>query len=505
MWGPNSRTRLVGLGVCVGVALGCSKDEPPVAARELVPTATTTATASASAAPQRPPPPPTMAPVAMHVEDIQEGDGAWLHTIDGAVIVTSLNRVGRLLAEGDGVEWIGKIPKGGPPLGDNTIRAVTGQWPEEVAVVFHTSEGRAPQPTYFPVKGDGGWFTFADGGGAGMVYGSARSGETTTIAGFDMVEGDRIAKVRDPMVKPQFARAETQGCEGNPPNSFNSKKVMPAVAPWRYTATRAGTIVSFGRHCKDDDAAAIELWRKPTEPSEIINIQKWFVHGSYLSADLLRGKGDTIYIVGNLKDVILRLKDGVVAPMPDVPFGRRDAFVSTDGTLFATNGRMFFELIEDRWEPKFQLAWALPMGLASMGKRFFGARDGQVNELKPTASIELDPEAGGVSCPTPLVHVLDVVDKTPKNSDFADVQQHLAAFEPKERLKLVDFLHGVRRLGIVADDWNTARAVWRHLHQSMSDHDVRLVCFEPTEKREVKLTAAAPPAPSASAAAKPAK
>lgn len=493
---PRQRSRVSWLVVGLGFS-ACSREDPAVAAPESVPSVVSaSASASASAAPKPPPEPPKLETVTPVIREVPELENDFtLHTIEGAVMVANKERVGRLLPEGR-VDWVGQIPKGSDFVGPNEIRWVIGSWPDDVAVYYTSVNGRAPMPTYFPITGGGGWYTFAPGGGGGWLAGVARSGETTTIAGWDTADGYRVVKVKGPMAKPAFRLASQEGCKPPSPNSFDSRQPKPAVSPLAYAATRAGTILSLGTYCKDD-TVALEVWKKANEPSRIISVAKWLPDRDEIyRAELLSGRDDTTFIVAGPKRPILRYRDGEIAPLPRLKRPHKDAFVSPEGTLYAFDGITLFELADDAFKPALQFAWPTEIDLAKHGEQFIGKRLGKLHALKETQSIALDPQAAEVACKTPLVHVFDVSAETQKHHRFPDTAKLLATFEPLDRVKLLDFEHDGRRIGIAADDWATAKAVLEHARATMTLHQPRLVCFAPEKPRVLEVKPAKkPPAP----------
>ena len=47
----------------------------------------------------------------------------------------------------------------------------------------------------------------------------------------------------------------------------------------------------------------------------------------------------------------------------------------------------------------------------------------------------------------------------------------------------------VRKIGIVADDWPTAKAAWKLMRETKADAKevVRLICYAPEKSRELKV------------------
>jgi hypothetical protein len=485
----TKRRALLGIAACMSFVLACSQEEqkrevaPEPLPSGAAPSATPSASSStASKAPPKPPEPPTLKRVVLELPEVEEAVS--LHTIDGAVMVATKRRVGRLV--GKKVEWIGKIPPGSKFIGPTRVRRVVGKWPEEVAAIYHNDNGRAPSPTYFPLKGDGGPYEFSSGGGSGWVAGAARRGETTTIAGYDLYKGHHIVKVRGPMVKPALRPADADGCEA--PKFAIAKEGFPAVPSSSYTATRAGTIISLGTYCKTK-GAALEVWQDPTKASTIISVAEQLGEYHAYQTELLRGRGDTLYVVPPGKRPILRYHDGKVSALPKLDGVRHGTFVSPHGALFASDGLNVFELVDGGWVKRFELDWSDHyLRFAKLDDHFLAVSAATIYELQETKPIALDPKAASVDCDTPMVHVFDVSDRTQRGHRFPDSARRLSTFADLDRVKLVDFRHeGRRRIGITADDWETAKAVFAHARKTNPMHHPRLVCYAPAEPRVLEV------------------
>jgi hypothetical protein len=492
-------------GGCAGLlavmaAMGCSRSDPPTDVRaEPESSAVVSPQTSSSAASVAPKPtlPPTLAPSPLKLDGL-EGAHVTIHTIDGAVIAATERTLYRLTDDGS-TEKLGSIPKGSRAIGDNQINRVFGQWPDEVGASYNSLNGRAPIPSYHPIIGKGGWYTFAPGGGLGMFAGVARSGETTTIAGYDMAEGYRIIKVRGPLIKPRFTLMTKVGCEL--PEVDLVGGVKPAVTPYEYASTRAGTIVSVGSHCKGPPAA--EIWRKPKaiaregdepsgepkpfEPSTIISLKPWWSGDSH-GSDLLRGPDDTLYIVAHREAPILRYRAGEITPLPKLPLGHVRAFVSPQGELFASNGQSLYELRGEAWKLRAELSFPTDhSALVKLGERFLAIGAGGLVELKPGARTLLDPAAESVECTTPFIYLFDARHKTPKHYRFPQTAKKMSTFAQLDAIELVDFERGRRRVGIKAHDWQAAKAAWAHVLKTMPDEHPRLLCFAPDKPRVLKV------------------
>src|SRR5688572_7754770 len=102
--------------------VACDKPETPTAHKDDPVSVTSEDAPSAMPSARVAPPPPTL-----RLERLESDEGSLsLHTITGAVVVASKDRVGRL-ADGK-IEWLdARIPEGG--IGGNRIHNVYGVWP----------------------------------------------------------------------------------------------------------------------------------------------------------------------------------------------------------------------------------------------------------------------------------------------------------------------------------------------------------------------------------------
>lgn len=131
----------------------CDRPEskPDVRPEAVSPSASTTSASTALPPdPPEPPPPPTLGRAPVTNDELQGVVG--LHTIMDAVMVSAGPNVYRL-KEHLSVELAGTIPEKKSVWGVNVIQDVFGRWPALLGVEFHSPFGRAPVPTYAPLKG----------------------------------------------------------------------------------------------------------------------------------------------------------------------------------------------------------------------------------------------------------------------------------------------------------------------------------------------------------------
>jgi hypothetical protein len=174
--------------------------------------------------------------------------------------------------------------------------------------------------------------------------------------------------------------------------------------------------------------------------------------------------------------------------------------VSPEGTLHASHGRALYELVGERWDKRVELLWShRDLGWARLGDGFVASREGKLYRLKPSPSIALDPKAKTADCDTLFLDLFLVNAETGKRYRFPDTAKGLSSFAHLERIKLVDYEHEGRRVGVVAADWQTAKALYAHVETALPEEDGRLICFAPTAPRVLEVKAAKGAGPASSA------
>ena len=203
-----------------------------------------------------------------------------LYAVEGALMVVSNFRVGRIA--GESIEWLKKeIPREFTAFGPNTIDAVHGRWPDSIGVVYSNTNGRASNPTYVPMTGVGMQHEAAPGS-HGEIFGVARLGESTVVAG-KSYNGVEFATVRGTASrKPQTP--EEAGCKGGKPEYG---PVLPAIDPEVIESTPAGTLVSIGKLCGEPTVAA-EVWMRPCDSVSGTRCTRWVPDSNFSLANAPR-------------------------------------------------------------------------------------------------------------------------------------------------------------------------------------------------------------------------
>lgn len=410
---------------------------------------------------------------------LPDGRADALFEIDGALMVSQGQRVGRLI-EGR-VEWVGKVPPGGA-AGPSVVSSVMGRWPDEVDAVYTSSTGRAPMPTFFPINGKGMSHTFAPGGGAGWVTGTAKLGASTLLAGWSSAEGYELITVRGPAVSRKPKTPAEAGCKaGEIAPSDADRPTTPAVAPSAIFATPGGTLLTIGRLCEKRGPVA-EVWDGPGA-SRIVDLSPWMKELAYFPK-ILRGVGEEAWILNDGKGgELLRFAGGAFTAAPRLDKPVKNAFVSPKGQLHASDGATIWRLDGARWLAVAKVDW--PTTFRTMAIDHDGALwagQGGVYRLRETPATPMS------DCKTPFVHLYDVSPKNEENATFPATQKALSTFPGVSELSLVEFREPtVRRLGVVVTSAAQGEAVVAHVVANMVDEHPRLVCYEPKKPRKIVI------------------
>ncbi len=474
---------LLGATALVGAA-GC--DEKPAPSQNKP---APSAPASASVAPQ--PPPPHTIPV-LQAEPFTPGgkklDG--LFSIEGALLVSSGNRVGHI--EGLGhperaptVAWIGEIPKVTPSLGPNYIRSVHGRHPDIVGVVYANQNGRAPQPTYQPLVGKGGGYVVAPGGGWGSINGVAVFGESVVLGIDSMMTASQVLAVRGPKLARFVTKAADYGCTEKEVARSSWGPKRPAVFPHAFGGTPAGSLITVGSLCASRGAAA-EVWGVGEQKSKVLRLDKHWKRVSY-SVRILPGRGDQAWLFSDPWSPVLRIEKGAVTAEPLLDRPIRNVFVSRAQELHASDGRTLHRLGDNGWEAAARLTddtEFISLALDSDGA-VWGATPA-VQRLVPTkdrAEVEED------ECTTWFVDLYAVSDKNDKQYTFPTTRKALASFPEASKLGLVEFQDrgSNRRLGITVESRKQGEAVTAHVRKTMKDENPHVFCYAPKSPRKIPV------------------
>jgi hypothetical protein len=474
-----ARAKAVALCLLTACAISCRDKAPTPDKEPPAPGATAsaaTAIPSASAAADRGATASAIPTLALEKFAPADSHPSALFAVEGALVVVDGNRVGRIV--GEGIEWIGKIPTETPALGENTIDAVYGLWPDGIAAVYRTSQGRAPQPTYFPLTGKGASYTVAEGGGFGFITGVARVGKSTILAGNSMVTNVALVTVRGPRLARELITPAQAGCKAG---EVWQPESSPAISPSAFESSPEGTLVSIGRLCEKRGSAA-EIWDQKGK-SRIVDLGRWWKKVSYWPM-LLKGNGDELWAFSDTFSPVLHYRNGEIAPVAALGRPIQNVFVSPRGQLHVSDGLTIYRHDDGKWIPIAHLAEPASFRAMAMDdKETIWASNGAVHKLREDPGVAV-PEG----CTTPFVYLYEVSSTNAKDFTFPSTQKALSTFAEVSALGLVEFEEGgTRRLGITVSSQAQGVAVVAHLKATMKDEDPRLFCYDPKAPRKIAM------------------
>lgn len=458
------------LGFLAALSSGCTrtppeaKEPPPAAVSVTEPTSRPASSASAAQAD----PIPTLvaekfAPAGTSPSEV--------YAVEGGIAVTEGVRVG--LVTGEAIRWVGGIPEKG--YRKNTIRSVVGRAPDLVAAVYAGGKRRIPQPTFQLLTGKKELIQ-----GFNWMHGPARVGETVFVV-TEVGSGPEIIPVHGPRLARHLITRAEAGCD---PGEVTWRGKGPAVVPRALESTPAGTMISLGTLCEERSEAA-EVWEKDGN-TRIVDLGQWWKSGSYASDGswLLKGEGDELFACpGGWNDVVLRYKDGELSALPELERRIADAFVSPQGQLHASDGKIVYRVERGKWVP----AWILPAGVTIRALALdaqgtlWASGGGSVYRLRPGPPAPLDTE-----CPTPFVHLHAA--REAEGTLYPAISAALAAFPEAASLGLVEFGSVYsRQVGVTVKNRAQGRALVAYLATEMPGKDPRYFCYEPSNVKRIPL------------------
>lgn len=465
------------LGVFATLALSsCSKSNP--APEKEPPTATSAAqlavSASAGVATIPMQAPKDTLPTLVPDEPLEGTKGFSFYHIEGAFIVVDGLKVGRYV---DGkVEWIGALPEGNQALGGSEISNVTGVWPD-VDLHYNSLNGRALQPSIYPLTGKGEGVTFGYGGGLGWLYGTVRMGKTTLAAGSDSTGGSRFEVVRGPGVLIQPISAEKNGCIVE---KMHGQGPQPIAMPFRAMAvTEKGHLVTIGDLCDDRKKPAAEIFDEPRK-SHIVELGHLLPQFGYFP-NILVGKGDEFWIESR---VILHYLDGKFELLPLPTHALKSLFVSPSGKLHGVANRELVRYDDGKWTPIANVlrdAKSYRMSMDEAGTIWISHNG--ISKLREARGNE-----GDTLCTTPFVYLYDVSWRNENKFTFPSTRKALATFPDVAKIKLMEYHdYSGRRLGIQVENEAQAEAVMKHIKENMKDEFPEFICYLPQSPRVIDI------------------
>ncbi len=401
-----------------------------------------------------------------------EPDG--LFGVEGAIMVSSMNRVGRIVDD-EKIEWVGEVPKERPSFGLNMVRSIHGKWPDRIDVVYANNSGRAPEPTYVPLTGKGRDMIVGEGGSPGWIIDVLSTPDQTFVAKYSPFEGASIISVRGKRVGRRSQSPKQAGCKGDELEMYKNWPEMPAIRPEAFSGTDSGILMTTGTLC-DKRGPAVEVWDESGK-SRIIDLSPWIK--SAISASLIKGKGEELWLHTGGKDPILRYQKGTFEPLPPVGEPVSHVFVSAKGKLHAHTKTTLYRFDEGKWTPVAHFNWEASyrtLVLDENDKLWAGDYGAAYRFHEGPSTVFSD------DCKTPFVYLYDV---SPKNDDkftFPSTRKAMASFAEASELHLVDFPAGDRRrLGMPVASKAQGEAVIAHVKANMKDENPKLLCYAPTK------------------------
>ncbi|EYF06086.1 hypothetical protein [Chondromyces apiculatus] len=408
-----------------------------------------------------------------------------VYPIEGALAVVDGLRVGRIVDEK--VEWFGKLPELNQGFGGSTINGVLGVWPDAVDVLYTSNNGRALQPSYFPLTGKGVQHTLApEGGAASDVLGVVRMGQTTLLGGRTFFSGFELKTVRGPGVSLKPQTGAEAGCkEGELDDRAVSAEPI-AVMPAAFGGTPQGTVMTLGTLC-DKRGPVAEVWDKPGK-SRLVDLSPWVKKMSDRPR-ILPGTGDQLWIYTDETTPLLQYQNGTFSALPRLnnPI-LVNAFVSSQGQLHASDGLTIHRHEDGTWVPVARLAWPMQFWSIALHDGTFWVSTGALQRLREGKDV-----AFKEGCATPFVHLHVVSDKSPADLTFPATRKSLAAFPGAAEISLVEFYDGYRRLGVKVTSKEQGEALMAHMKATMKttmkDEAPRLLCYAPAKPRVIDIAA----------------
>jgi hypothetical protein len=479
---PHRRLVALSLALLGASAAACTKPGPTP---EKEPTAPSAGPLAPSAAPsasavaiERAPAKkglPTLAP-----EPFPAAKGLSFYAIEGALVVVDGLRVGRIVDER--IEWFGTLPETNAWLGGSQINAVYGTWPDAVDVLYSSNNGRASQPSLYPLTGKGSTVTFSPGGGMGWVSGRARLGKSTIVGGYDMNEGYLLKTLRGPGLVLKPTRADKVGCtEEELQRQWGGRDAAVAVTFRAVAATEKGTLVTVGTLCDRDDKPVAEVWDEPGK-SRIIELSGLTTHLGYFPK-ILVGKGDELWLDGT---PVLHYSGGKFEPLPKLDHPLKSLFVSPAGKLHGISGRTIHRFDEGKWTAIANLPWPMWFSTIAMDEKetLWVSQDSGVARLREQSGADIEGD-----CKTPFVYLYEVSWKNEPKFTFPTTRKALSTFPQVAEVTLVEYWEGARSLGVQVKSKEQGEAVVAHIKATMKDEHPELICYAPKKVRVIEMTA----------------
>ncbi|MDI1475613.1 hypothetical protein [Polyangium sp. y55x31] len=463
--------------VMLACLAACKKDAPAPPQQEPSKAPATAAPSASSVAPTGPKGVPTLvleefAPAGSKPEAV--------FAVEGAVVVTQKQRVGRIV--GESIEWLKEtIPPEIATSGATVIDSVQGVWPDALDVLYSSESMRAPVPSYMPLTGKGTSKSFAWGGGPAAINGLARIGESVLLLGWSYAYGDGIffSTVRGPKLERKQQTPAEAGCK---PEEVQNEfmPVRPAIWADTLAASKSGVLVAVGQLCHSR-GPTLEVWEENATKSRFIDVKPLVKDLGYWPK-LLGGK-DEVWLYSGKNNPILELKGGALTALPRTEAPPTLAFVSTSGVLHVVAGPSLERWEDGKWVEIARLSWpTLFRTMVVDGEAMWASAEGKVYKLREGKGWSF-----GDDCKTPVVYLYDVSPGNANNFTFPGTRKALATFPGVADIRLVEIREGGRRLGVEVKSQEQGEALITHVRATMKDENPILICHAPNKPRVIEI------------------
>lgn len=398
--------------------------------------------------------------------------------VDGAVLVTHGQRVGRIV--GDGIEWLKEAipPTVGGPYGTQ-IDSVEGRFPDAIDVLFSSDSVRMPMPSYMPLTGKGRPISLALGGQPAGYLHLAHVGESVLLYGWVYGTGIEFSTVRGPkLLQKQQSPAEA-GCKPGEVELGDFFPYKPAIFPRALAASRSGVLATAGPLC-EMRGPTLEVWEN-SEKSKLVDLTPHIKDMGWWPR-LLGGK-DEIWLYSGKRNPIVQYKGGEVSALPRLEVPISHAFVSASGELHALAGASLSRFGNGKWTEIGRLSW--PMIFRTMvidGDSMWASAGGVVYRIREGKGWSFADD-----CKTPFVYLYDVNPGNANGFTFPGTRKALATFPSVAEIELVEINEGSRYLGVVVKNKEQGEALIAHVKANMKEESPLLICYEAKKKRVIKI------------------
>ncbi|APR75826.1 Hypothetical protein A7982_01173 [Minicystis rosea] len=313
----------------------------------------------------------------------------------------------------------------------------------------------------------------------------ARVGDTVFLAINSMMTGARIVPVRGPKLVRHLHTPAEAGCKEGEVRKDDSVPAAPAIAPSVLESSPAGTMMSLGKLCEKRGPAA-EIWDKDGKP-KIVDLGPWWKDMGYRPA-ILKGDGDELWAYsGSWTPTILHYKNGEIEPLPALDWPIESVFVSPQGQLHVSAGKVVYRYEGGKWAPIGRLPKEPSLGKLVLDDKgtLWASGGSAVYKLRPGPA-----EPFSAECSTPFVHLYSASWKNGKDYTYPTTRKALSTFPEASSINFVEYgsQYG-RGVGVVVTSKAQGEALVAHVKATMKDEAPHYVCTAPSNVRKIPLDA----------------